>query len=253
MKSILLTILFALFVTSALAQEETSSEQAIQPQAPYLFDQYNPNDISTESEKQKIELFVLQIKNAKTVAEGVIFVYRGASDYKLNAEERINSIFNALTLMRDNASLEPNRFFIRFGGFREQSTVEMIFNPSISKIIFATPSASLSDVKFYDDTMLSKGTIQKTDRELLSIITKKVEPTMPPAAKAVRAFGEVGVLIEIDEKGNVVKSKAILGHPLLRAACESATRRWQFKPQKQNGVLIKVTGIVVCKFMPDDD
>lgn len=251
MKPIFLAVIFALFITSVFAQEDTV-EQIIPSHTAYLFDQYNPSEISVESEKQKIELFVLQIKNSKTYAQGYIYVYRGISDYKFNAEERSNSINKVLTLNLENNSLESYRAFTRFGGFREESVIELIIKPSISESVSASPTASLFDVKYYDDATLPKGTIQKTGKQLSDIVTKKVEPLRPAAAKAVRAFGEVGVLIKIDEKGNVIDSKTILGHPLLRNACSVATTHWQFKPQKQNNVPVKVTGIVVCDFKLDE-
>lgn len=60
-------------------------------------------------------------------------------------------------------------------------------------------------------------------------VIKPVAPSnYPPAARAVRARGEVGVQVEIDVNGKVVAAKAFSGHPLLRAVSESAAMQWQF-------------------------
>ena len=60
-------------------------------------------------------------------------------------------------------------------------------------------------------------------------IMKSVMPLYPPAARAVRAWGEVVVEVKIDKEGNVVKASALNGHPLLRAASERAARNTRFE------------------------
>jgi TonB family protein len=64
------------------------------------------------------------------------------------------------------------------------------------------------------------------------------KPIYPPAAKAVRASGEVRVEIAVDAKGNVQMAKAVSGNPFLRAAAEQAARQAKFKPLPMNGILI---------------
>lgn len=77
-----------------------------------------------------------------------------------------------------------------------------------------------------------------------------VQPTYPPAAKAVRASGAVNVQVTIDEQGNVVSASAVSGHPLLRAAAEAAARESKFSPTILSGKVVKVTGIIVYNFVP---
>lgn len=59
-------------------------------------------------------------------------------------------------------------------------------------------------------------------------VIKQVGPTYPAAARAVRAIGDVGVEVRFDKAGKVVEAKANRGHPILRAACESAAKQWLF-------------------------
>lgn len=75
-----------------------------------------------------------------------------------------------------------------------------------------------------------------------------VKPPYPPAAKAVRASGAVNVQVTIDENGNVISASAVSGHPLLRAAAESAARASKFSPTMLSGQKVKVTGVIVYNF-----
>lgn len=62
----------------------------------------------------------------------------------------------------------------------------------------------------------------------LKVIKPVAPANYPPAARAVRASGDVSVQVEVDPQGKVVTAKAFSGHPLLRAASESAAVQWQF-------------------------
>lgn len=79
--------------------------------------------------------------------------------------------------------------------------------------------------------------------------TSLPQPAYPPAAKAVRAGGTVSVSVKIDENGNVVSASAQSGHPLLKAAAESAARRAKFSPTKLSGQSVSVTGIITYNFI----
>ena len=59
-------------------------------------------------------------------------------------------------------------------------------------------------------------------------IIKYVFPPYPPAAKAVRASGEVVVAVKIDKDGNVTSAKAKIGHALLKAISEVAAKQFLF-------------------------
>lgn len=79
--------------------------------------------------------------------------------------------------------------------------------------------------------------------------TSLPQPAYPPAAKAVRAGGTVTVQVKIDESGNVVSASAVSGHPLLKAAAESAARRAKFSPTQLSGQPVSVTGIITYNFI----
>jgi uncharacterized protein YuzE len=77
-------------------------------------------------------------------------------------------------------------------------------------------------------------------------------PNYSPAAKAVNAGGTVSVEIIIDENGNVVSTKAVSGHPLLKNASENAAKQSQFAPTFLEGQPVKVTGVLVYNFSASD-
>ncbi|HEV7701750.1 MAG TPA: energy transducer TonB [Pyrinomonadaceae bacterium] len=80
--------------------------------------------------------------------------------------------------------------------------------------------------------------------------TSLPKPAYPPAARAVRASGAVNVQVTISESGSVISASAVSGHPLLRAAAESAARGAHFSPTLLSGQPVKVTGVITYNFVP---
>lgn len=79
--------------------------------------------------------------------------------------------------------------------------------------------------------------------------TSLPKPEYPVAALAVRAGGTVFVQVTIDESGRVISASAVSGHPLLRAAAESAAWQATFKPTLLSGEPVKVTGVITYNFI----
>jgi TonB family protein len=73
-------------------------------------------------------------------------------------------------------------------------------------------------------------------------------PVYPPAAKALKASGNVVVQVTVNEKGEVTSAGAVSGHPLLRSAAEQAARKAKFKPNPQNGKASETKGILNYNF-----
>lgn len=74
-------------------------------------------------------------------------------------------------------------------------------------------------------------------------------PSYPADARKAGADGLVLVEIEIDEKGELLSSKAISGHRMLRASAESAVRQSKFKPTTGCGKPIKIKGTISYNFV----
>ncbi|MBX3289117.1 MAG: TonB family protein [Acidobacteria bacterium] len=61
-------------------------------------------------------------------------------------------------------------------------------------------------------------------------VVKYSTPDYPPAARAIRAGGEVEVKVSVDKEGKVTSAKAVSGHPLLRPTSVIAARAFEFDP-----------------------
>jgi TonB family protein len=77
----------------------------------------------------------------------------------------------------------------------------------------------------------------------------KPQPAYPQVAKAVKATGAVVVQVTVDEQGQVTEARAVSGHPLLRAAAESAARQARFTPTLLSGKPVKVSGTLTYNFV----
>jgi TonB family protein len=111
--------------------------------------------------------------------------------------------------------------------------------PSVKKPIVAEvkPKETVKPL-----TQVSKGVINGSAINL-------PKPAFSAAAKAVGANGAVNVQVSIDENGNVTSARAVSGHPLLRAAAESAARNAKFSKTLLSDIPVKVTGVIVYNFV----
>jgi hypothetical protein len=82
------------------------------------------------------------------------------------------------------------------------------------------------------------------------IATYLAKPPYPPSARALRISDSVSVQVLIDETGKVVSASAISGNLLLRTVSENAARQSKFSPTYLSNQPVKVTGIIVYKFVP---
>jgi TonB family protein len=81
--------------------------------------------------------------------------------------------------------------------------------------------------------------------------TSRFQPTFPKAASMAGISGSVGVMVTINEQGNVVEARAMSGPPLLKDAAVSAARKWKFRPSTIGGSPVKTTKTIVFNFKAD--
>lgn len=72
----------------------------------------------------------------------------------------------------------------------------------------------------------------------LKVIQGFAPEKYPAAARAVRAFGEVKIQVEIGKDGNVVSAKGISGYLLLQAVSIEAAKKWKFETKKPTQTII---------------
>jgi TonB family protein len=90
--------------------------------------------------------------------------------------------------------------------------------------------------------------IRKSGGVLQESALEKVRPDYPEEAKEARVAGSVVVELTIDEAGEVIKTRVVSGHALLRDAAEEAARQWKFKPTTLSGIPVKVIGNITFNF-----
>lgn len=72
----------------------------------------------------------------------------------------------------------------------------------------------------------------------------------PEEARRLRISGKVNVRVVVDETGKVISASATDGPAPLRAAAVDAARLTTFQPTVQDGVTVKITGVLVFEFVP---
>jgi len=60
------------------------------------------------------------------------------------------------------------------------------------------------------------------------LVQEFAAPPYPPVAIAVRAEGDVTVLVEVNSNGQVVSSTSISGHKLLLPTARVISKKWEF-------------------------
>lgn len=68
-----------------------------------------------------------------------------------------------------------------------------------------------------------------------SHIIHRIEPAVPPLAKAARIGGKVKLHIVISSSGEVSTVNVVSGHPMLVPAAIEAVKQWKYKPFTENG------------------
>ena len=239
---LILFILILVFGISVLAQDNDAEKPICEQPLSSKFDEFEFT--SLEDAKERLDLYGLQLKNLK--ARGVVIGYGG----KITESNQGRSIgFKVENYLSDKFNF--SRYYTVStieGGHREKLAVELFIKPqNCSSDPDPSPTLSYDQVIYKEeDSFFSKDVTRKNSKELENLLINRIaEPIYPPAAKAVRARGKVLVLVLVDEKGNVIKAKAIDGHPLLRAASEVATRTWKYQIVKENNEPLKFGGKVV--------
>jgi hypothetical protein len=104
-------------------------------------------------------------------------------------------------------------------------------------LVTSPPPSNLSNLETKTDSGPTK--INPSLLATSAVPLTKVSPEYSPVASRFQAKGKVELTVEVDERGNVVKAKAISGPLVLRPAAEEALMKWRFKPATLRGANIK--------------
>jgi len=89
-------------------------------------------------------------------------------------------------------------------------------------------------------------------------LLSRVEPTVPPLAKAAQIGGTVILDITISPEGEVSSVKVLSGHPMLAPAFVEAVKKWKYKPFLRDGQAVPVVArvewsVAPPKFSPSEE
>jgi TonB family protein len=87
--------------------------------------------------------------------------------------------------------------------------------------------------------------------EMEHLLTHKVDPVYPEAAKETKAQGMVVLDAVIGPDGTVRNLKPVSGPDVLEPAALEAVRWWRFEPYRVNGKPVEVETTVAVEFQPE--
>jgi TonB family protein len=71
-------------------------------------------------------------------------------------------------------------------------------------------------------------------------LIKKIEPVVPPLARAASIGGTVAADITIDTSGKVISVTLISGHPMLAPSFIETVKKWEYTPFMKDGQVVPV-------------
>ena len=79
-------------------------------------------------------------------------------------------------------------------------------------------------------------------------VVRQVEPVYPDLARQSELEGSVGLLIVVDELGNVERADVVMSVPGLDEAAQEAVLRWKFEPARQRDIPVRVRVLQMVSF-----
>lgn len=139
-----------------------------------------------------------------------------------------------------------------------QRVMKKYFTPANRLVIYYLPEAAKATANMQLKTLESpqaadkaEALVEGSERISQGSLLKDSAPKtreLPKDAEGKPITGVVDVQVVIDEKGNVIKAKAIRGPRSLRAIAEKAARGAKFSPTVLSGTPVKTTGIMKYTF-----
>jgi hypothetical protein len=239
--------LFILFVF----QFSVVRAQNAESQQPICFEPFSQkfaeiDFTNSEETKKTLEEFNLKLSEESEQAKGYIFVYGGKKTKVKEVDVEIEKVKKILQI----GEMYLSKFWVLDGGFRAAPTIELFIKPlNCSQSPTGVSDFSVDQLEFVEAP--KENTLKKSSTEIESSLVKKSVVECSPAASAVRACNNdstVEVFVVIDQKGNVIFSKAVSGHPLNRLTGARAVKNWKFNPSLVNGKNFNALGYITVNF-----
>ena len=114
--------------------------------------------------------------------------------------------------------------------------------PTVAEVKVPEPPPAAPKSEPKKPTTLTKGVVNGAAIDL-------PKPAYPAVALRINLTGNVNVQVLINESGDVVSARAVDGHPFLKPEAERAAKKAKFKPTLLSGDPVKVSGVIVYKFI----
>lgn len=114
-----------------------------------------------------------------------------------------------------------------------------------------TPARATLKVTEIGENETPTGVVKPTEVGVLNAKAVSLpKPAYTEEMKRIKARGRVTVRVVVDENGKVISAQAVDGPLPLREAAETAARQAVFNPTTQDGITVKVTGVLTYDFGP---
>jgi TonB family protein len=88
------------------------------------------------------------------------------------------------------------------------------------------------------------------EEEMLKLVTHRVDPDYPAAARAAKLQGVIKLDLVVGRDGSVMEVRALNGPETLARAAKDALRWWRFEPYRVDGKAVVVETTVAMEFKP---
>lgn len=243
MKTLFFALIFFSLTGITSAQKNQSGRATCFQPFSYKFDEFK--FAGYDDANQHLKAFEKKLSDESGEARGFIYIYGGRKSRVKEIDEIMENFKKVLNI---SADYFKSKFWIYNGGYRISPTVELFVKPlECSEYPTGISDIGVEQIEFAEAQ--PDKTVKKSIDEIAAGLVKKIEPVCPPAAKAVRACNDsVDVYVIIDEKGDVIFSRAVAGHPLLKAASEATVKNWKFNPTLKDGKKYNAVGVVRVEF-----
>jgi TonB family protein len=114
-----------------------------------------------------------------------------------------------------------------------------------------TPARATLKVTEIGENETPTGVVKPTEVGVLNAKAVSLpKPAYTEEMKRIKARGRVTVRVVVDENGKVISAQAVDGPLPLREAAETAAKQAVFNPTTQDGITVKVTGVLTYDFGP---
>ena len=199
-----------------------------------------------ELDKAKNQLVTDELRQRETSNGKALAL--GSSAVLLGDPNRVNT---DLTKLQAVTAADVQRVMKKY--FTAANRLVIYYLPEGAKTGINTQSTTIESPQSSEEAKVIFEASEKTSKATELKDTGLKASDLPRDANGTPITGVVNVEVLVDEKGYVIKAKAISGHRLLREVAERVARKATFAPTLLRGTPVKVAGVITYNFKPDKE